>query len=131
MQRRTPLARTSPGLSRSHRLPATSAGQRAGRAEKAKVYRQLDEAQPWCQACGGHWMLEHSHILTEKKFGHHRANPENILRLCHTCHRSWEHNKAEFKAHYPAVWARHLDVMQRLEPSYYAHFCMKFPHLVP
>lgn len=78
-----------------------------------------------CEACGRPGKLDNSHVLTQKQFPQHRANPFNILKLCRDDHEMWEHKKLKFRAAYPEVWATSMHVMQELEPQYYEEFKVK------
>lgn len=116
MRRRSPLSR------QSTKARTTQAGQRA-------AYQVVDAGPRFCIACGGNDQLTRSHCLTQKQFPRHAANPANLVFLCLSDHQIWENNKARFRQMYPDAWAQKMEIMQRLEPNYYAFFRMKNENL--
>lgn len=99
--------------------------------EQATTRRQVSAACPlglYCLACGTSQQLTRSHILTQKAFPRHAANPQNVVTLCWADHCIWENEKARFARLYPDVWAEKLRRMKWLEPNYYALFRSKHPH---
>jgi len=118
LKRTTPLARTG-------RLPRST-------KKQAAIRRHVATACPLgscCLACGASQQLTRSHILTQKQYPRHAANPQNVITLCWTCHCIWENEKGRFAQLFPDVWAEKLRRMQWLEPSHYALFKSKHPSL--
>jgi len=99
--------------------------------KQAATRREVSAACPlgaYCLACGTSQQLTRSHILTQKQFPRHAANPQNVITLCWADHCIWENEKARFARLYPDVWQEKLRRMQWLEPNYYALFRSKHPH---
>jgi len=92
---------------------------------RANGYRQVKEDQDRCAHCGTTYRLTPSHVLTQKQYPAHRANPRNIILLCQREHDLWEHNKTLFRELCPDVWVLKMEIMQELEPAYYRQFISK------
>ena len=93
---------------------------------RAVAYREVKLKQLCCAACGTRQNLTPSHVLTQKQFPQHRANPRNIVVLCgDRCHPLWEDNKTLFRELCPEVWQLKMSIMQELEPAYYRQFISK------
>lgn len=91
--------------------------------DRRVAYRQVKEVSTCCAACGTTRNLTPSHVLTQKQFPQHAANPLNIVVLCgDRCHPLWEHNKTLFRELCPQVWEIKMNIMQVLEPAYYLQF---------
>lgn len=96
---------------------------------RAEAYKQVSQSAKCCAACGTHRHLTPSHVLTQKQFPQHAANPLNIVVLCQDDHLLWEHSKPIFRDHYPEVWDRKMKIMEALEPLYAEQFKLKHPKL--
>lgn len=102
-----------------------SASRTAALKVRAVAYREVKKRECKCRACGTTQLLTPSHVLTQKQFPQHAANPENIVVLCQRCHELWEHHKAVFRELCPEVWEVKMKIMQELEPAYYQQFKAK------
>lgn len=89
------------------------------------AYREVKKTQNACACCGTVYELTPSHVLTQKKFPEHAANPVNIVVLCREHHDEWEHNKASFCLHFPNIWKVKMNIMQALAPDYFQQFKIK------
>jgi hypothetical protein len=118
-------------LSNGSTLRPVSDKQKVKNAAKAAAFKVVDATQPHhCVSCGCTEMLTHSHVLTDKQFEKHEANPRNILLECQDCHNTWEHNKREAKAKH-ASWALKMEIWEELEPQDFMRFKIKNPALFP
>lgn len=99
-----------------------SASRTAACKVRAVAYREVKKTSTCCRACGTTQRLTPSHVLTQKQFPQHAANPANIVVLCQRCHDLWEHYKAAFRELCPEVWEAKMKIMQELEPAYYQQF---------
>jgi hypothetical protein len=108
-------------------IAAVSPQRAAALAAQRKAYKTITAR--CCEACGTPSKLTNSHVLTQKQFPGHMANPQNIVKLCLDCHELWEHNKPGFRINYPEAWALKMHIMQELEPAYYEQFKLKHPEL--
>lgn len=99
--------------------------QKAKLKVRANGYREVKKQQDRCAHCGTTYRLTPSHVLTQKKFDRHRANPRNIVLLCPLAHDLWENNKTLFRELCPDVWDLKMHIMQELEPAYYLQFIGK------
>lgn len=89
------------------------------------AYKEVKKREDKCACCGTVYDLTPSHVLTQKKFPDHAADPFNVVVLCAEHHNEWEHDKASFRKNFPAVWERKMNIMQVLEPAYYEQFKAK------
>ncbi|SDZ01802.1 hypothetical protein [Hymenobacter psychrophilus] len=106
-------------------LAQVSAVRSAGLKNRQVAYKEVKAEQKRCVACGTRQRLTPSHVLTQKKFPAHAANPQNIVVLCVNCHDLWENSKAVFRELCPEVWEIKMQIMQALEPAYYQQFKAK------
>jgi hypothetical protein len=119
------------GFSTGSTLRPISDKQRVREKEKAAAYAivDADEESRFCVSCGETGgILTHSHVLTDKQWPQHRANPRNILLECQECHTEWEHNKSLAKQKH-ASWAVKMEIWEELEPRDFQRFKDKFPQL--
>lgn len=107
-------------------IAQVSAKRNAALVDRRKAYKSISLRVKCCEACGIQNDLTPSHVLTQKKFPQHAANPKNIVILCISCHHSWEHDKLGFRKDYPEVWQRKMDIMQALEPAYLEQLKLKY-----
>jgi hypothetical protein len=99
---------------------------KAALKKRAEGYREVLKITERCLGCGTTRNLTPSHVLTQKKFPLHAANPANIVPLCgDKCHPLWENNKQLFRELCPKVWDLKMHIMQELEPAYYLQFISK------
>lgn len=106
-------------------LAPISAKQAAALKPRAEAYREVLKITERCLGCGTTSYLTPSHVLSQKQFKQHRANKDNIVPLCQSCHDLWEHKKPQFRAKYPHAWDLKMHIMQELEPAYYLQFISK------
>lgn len=128
LTRKQPLKRTS-RLRSGGSLQQVSKKKARANSQQQKAYREVERRAQWCETCGGHTNLQHSHTLTQKQFPLLAAHPLNIDLECAACHTLYEHQKTEYARRYPEAFTRRYEVMRQLAPQYAAFFRMKHPHL--
>lgn len=116
-------------LNRTQGLSRVSKQQAKAKYAMQKAYKVVDAGPRYCAACGITHGLTHSHVLTQKQFPQHRANPKNVMLLCYNCHATWENNKPLFATRHPDAFTEKMQRMQELEPQAAAVFRMKHSHL--
>lgn len=119
-------------LSSGSTLRPVSDKQKVKNAAKDAAFKIVDATQPHhCVSCGeSGCALTHSHVLTDKQFEKHEANPRNILLECPECHNTWEHNKRLARATH-ASWQLKMEIWEELEPQDFMRFKIKNPALFP
>lgn len=111
-------------------LKSVSAKMGARIVAKVAAYKLVDAASgQCCLACGGREWLTHSHILSVRQHPELEDNPRNLEILCQPCHHFYEHDKQEFKAMYPTVWANQMLILAELAPARLALLQAKHPAL--
>lgn len=113
-------------MNRGGPLAKVSKAKAAANRQQQRAYRVVEAGACYCQTCGATGPLDHSHILTQKAYPQHAANPLNIWLECRfTCHASWENDKQQYATDHPEAFAAKLAIIQQLEPQAHAFFLMK------